>query len=158
MVQIFLDQVLRGACFSSLSRCLCLSSAFLWRSGCCLPGGVLGFHGLASNLDLGMWKLEQLGGVKVWRGWCTITGPRSSLVWWLWLLHIWLISSHAALNSVPASPGHWNAGRCGQAPGQSKKNFVGVESFFFFNLYTMLIKPTNLWGGPVLSLEMGLIL
>lgn len=84
------------------------------------------------NLEAGMiGRDERLGVVVVVHN---HRAQGATWFWWLGLLHIWLISSQAALNSVPAHPSHWNSGHSGQGPGQSKKNFVREESFFFFNL------------------------
>lgn len=148
MVQVFLDQVLRGPAFHPYLDACALALLFC--------GGQAAVCQVESRDSMGLlqtWSWE-CGSWSSWEGWkCGGGGAQSQGQGAAWCdgsdcFTFGFINSHAALNSVPAYPGHWNTGRYGRAPGQSKKNFVGVESFFFFNLYTMLIKPTNLWGWP----------
>lgn len=124
------------------------------RSGCCLPDEVIGFHGLVWNQELEVGRLavvgrsvRVLGGAESW-------GHGAA---WLCLLHIWLIRIQAALTSVPAYPRHQNSGRSYQAPGQSKKKHGRPRDFFFLTFMLCSFKPTNLWDGSVLNLEMRLI-
>lgn len=68
----------KGACFSSLSRCYVLIP-FGGRSGCCLPDEVIGFQWLVWNQGLVVWRLEVVGRSERVLGWWRVAELGSSL-------------------------------------------------------------------------------